>query len=135
MENLKMVNWEIATEDELVNVMLQEQEEMMSNLNKALNYMKGKEVIVDTYGGLMVQECYDNFDFSCFPNVEGEMLLDFMDESEEVPTITIKLKDIESVEIDDNSEYLDGTTDEQYEVEDIIIMLENGIKLRLEKQW
>ena len=108
-------------------VLSKEQNEMVSRLTKALQVLKGKQVLIDTSGGIMTNQLYKNFDYKFFENCEKENLLDFQDEdNEETPTICIKIDDIYHIIIDDN-------VDEHY-IKVIKIELTNEFTIRLELQ-
>jgi hypothetical protein len=108
------------TMEEVEQVLPKEQSEMVSRLSKSLQVLKGKQVLLNTSGGIMTNQLYENFDCNFFQNCEKETLLDFQDEdNEETPNICIKLDDIYDITIDDN-------------VESIKIELTNEFTIRLE---
>lgn len=114
----------------------QNEQESFNELYKALDYLKGHEVMIDSWNGIMVFKPFDNFNYSLKENRYKEMLLDFDNEDEEFTSgLTIKLKDIQDIEIDDNSEFIKNGEMTKYEVDNIIITLWNDSQLRLELQW
>lgn len=103
-------------------VLSKEQSEMIPRLSKALEGFKGKQVILNTSGGIMTNELYRNFEYKFFENCEKQNLLDFQDEGNaEAPTICINLDHIHHITVDDNDE-------------DIEIQLKDEFTIRLELQ-
>ncbi|AKN32329.1 hypothetical protein Ccar_16250 [Clostridium carboxidivorans P7] len=121
----------LEAQDELEQI----REEQFQQLCKALEYMKGHEVVADTLNEFMTYKAYTEFNYSLSENVDKEILLNLKDIDDRSEAITFKLDEVMDIDIDDNSEYLNGATDEQYECENIVITLWNESVLRLELQW
>jgi len=106
-------------------VLSKEQSELVSRLDKALQVLKGKQVLIDISGGIMTNQLYENFHYKFFGNCQKENLLDFQDENNaEAPTVCINLNNIYDVAINDSAS-------ENY-VEGIKIQLKDKSTIRLQ---
>ncbi|AKN30044.1 hypothetical protein Ccar_04065 [Clostridium carboxidivorans P7] len=114
--------------EEAGKILSEEQNEMRSRLDKALQAFKGKQITIDTNEDIMTNQLYEKFDYNFFKNCEEEALLDFQDEdNDSTPTICINIDDICSVKIDED-------VDTHY-VKEIEIELKNKFVMNLKNYF
>lgn len=110
------------TVEELEQALPKEKYEMVLGLNKVLQVLEGKQVLIDTSNDILTNQLYKDFEYNTFQNCEKETLLDFQDKSnEENPNICVNIDDIYDITIDDN-------------VEGVKIELKDEFTIRLELQ-
>jgi len=111
--------------------------DMFLRFHIALTFLKRKSVLLDTWNGIMTDIYFPEFNYNCSPNCKDELLLNFKDEDENILGLSVKLQDIEDINIDDNldeyGEFYEGET--KYYCECVRIDLFNEQLIRLELQW